>query len=60
MEFRIPWFNLVIDIRKEKKHKYVKHVCGENDWWCHGTCFRHKQCMYVAPGSFKFDTKKNK
>lgn len=22
-------------------------VCGENGYWCHGTCSRHGRCMYV-------------
>jgi hypothetical protein len=24
--------------------------CGLGDWWCHGSCRRHGQCMYCTDG----------
>jgi hypothetical protein len=39
------------DVGDEKP--YVPPVCGENDWWCHGTCYRHGRCMYISTSERK-------
>ncbi len=33
----------------EEAAPLLPFVCGENDWWCHGTCRRHSRCMYFTP-----------
>lgn len=47
------WLQELEDENKPKEHVYKPSVCGVDNWWCHGTCFRHGQCMYVAPGDYE-------